>query len=60
MNHQGTSGLIELAEELRKTAPEVLDVFNLKKGARLMLLAADALERLAPHEPDIEVEHGEN
>lgn len=60
MNHQGTSGLLELAEELRKTAPHVADVFDLRRGAALMLRAADAIERLSVHEPDIEVQHGEN
>ncbi len=60
MIHQGTSGLLELAEDLRATAPNVQDAFNLRKGAALMRQAAEALERLAPMEPDIDAVQGEN
>ena len=60
MNHQGTSGLLELAVELREIAPHVKSAFDLRKGAMLMMRAADALERLAPLEPDIEATQGEN
>lgn len=58
--HQGTESLIELAADLRATAPNVRDAFRLGHGARLMERAADAIERLAPLEPDIAVSVGEN
>ena len=58
--HQGTESLLTLAADLRETAPHVVDVFDLRKGARLMEKAADALERLAELEPDINVEPGVN
>lgn len=58
--HQGTESLVALAEELRATAPNVRDVFDLRHGAALMERAADAIERLAELEPDIDVVAGEN
>lgn len=58
MKHQGTESLIELAADLRETAPNVRDAFSLGRGAKLMERAADAIERLAVHEPDIEVING--
>jgi len=58
--NQGTEALIELASDLRSTAPNVREVFNLRKGAALMERAATAIERLAPLEPDIDVELGEH
>lgn len=60
MNHQGTESLLTLAADLRATAPNVRDAFQLGRGARLMERAADALDRLAPLEPDVEVVAGEN
>lgn len=60
MNHQGTESLIELAADLRETAPNVRDAFQLGRGAKLMERAADAIERLAVFEPDIDVVAGEN
>lgn len=60
MTHQGTSGLLELAEELRATAPNVRCWFDIKKAADLMERGADAIERLAELEPDIDVGIGEN
>jgi hypothetical protein len=60
MTHQGTSGLLDLAAKLKTTAPHVESAFDLRLGAHLMLLAANALERVAPLEPDIDVQQGEN
>ena len=58
--HQGTEALLDLAADLRKTAPNVRNVFQLGRGALLMEKAADALERLAALEPDVEIVVGEN
>jgi hypothetical protein len=58
--HQGTESLIALAADLRTIAPHVKDAYDLRKGAMLMMRAADALERLAHLEPDIDVVAGEN
>ena len=58
--HQGTESLIELAADLRATAPHVLEVFDLRRAAGLMQKAADALDRLAPLEPDIDAVPGED
>lgn len=58
--HQGTESLIELAADLRIISPHVRDAYDLRKGAMLMMRAADAIERLAPLEPDIDVSVGEN
>lgn len=57
---QGTESLLDLAADLRETAPHVRNVFQLGRGALLMEKAADALERLAELEPDIDVAPGEN
>lgn len=58
--HQGTESLLTLAADLRETAPNVRDAFQLGRGARLMERAADAIERLADLEPDIEVVQGDS
>lgn len=58
--HQGTESLIQLAADLRATAPHVLEVFDLRRASGLMQRAADAIERLAPLEPDIDAAPGEN
>lgn len=58
--NQGTEALLNLAADLRATAPNVRDVFDLKKGAALMERAADAIERLAEFDPDIDAAPGEN
>ncbi len=60
MPGQGTQALLDLAKDLRETAPKVRDVCDLRKGAKLMETAAEALQRLAEYEPDIEVRQGEN
>jgi type VI protein secretion system component VasF len=57
---QGTESLLQLAGDLRSTAPNVRAWFDHSKAAMLMERAADAIERLAHFEPDIDVEHGEN
>ena len=58
--NQGTESLLDLAADLREIAPHIKSAFDLRKGAMLMMRAADALERLAELEPDIDVEHGAN
>ena len=60
MTHQGTSSLLTLAGDLRTTAPHVPELYDLRKASKLMLVAADAIERLAPLEPEIEVVLGEH
>lgn len=58
--NQGTESLLDLAADLRSTAPNVREVFDLRRGAALMERAANVIERLAVLEPDIEVEVAEN
>lgn len=60
MPSQGTQALLDLARELRETAPKVRSICDLKRGARLMETAAEALQRLAEYEPDVEAVTGEN
>ena len=60
MTHQGTSSLLTLAGDLRTTAPHVPELYDLRKASKLMMIAADAIERLAPLEEDIDVVIGEN
>lgn len=55
MTPRGTESLVELAKDLRAIAPHIRDAYDLRKGAMLMQMAADVIERLAAHEPDIEV-----
>lgn len=57
---QGTESLLDLATDLRATAPNVRSFFDHSRAAFLMERAADAIERLAPLEPDIDVAQGEN
>jgi len=56
----GTEALLELAGELAAAAPEVRGGYHLGRAAKLMERAAEAIKRLAPLEPDLEVEPGEN
>ena len=56
----GTESLLTLAADLRRAAPHVRDAFDLRLGSHLMERAAEAIERFAACEPDIEVEPGEN
>lgn len=60
MTTQGTDALLALADDLESTAPHVAEVYDLRKGSRLMQQAAEAIRRLAHLEPDIEVTQGEN
>lgn len=60
MTNQGTESHLELVAELREIAPHIRDAYDLRKGAMLMMRAADALERLAPLDPEIEVVLGEH
>lgn len=57
---QGTTSLLALAREGRERAPHLLEFHDFRKSAEWMIKAADALERLAPMESDIEVVEGEN
>ncbi len=52
--------LIVLAEELRQSAQDVLDLKNRKLSAAVMLKAAAELERVAPLDPEPQVVVGEN
>jgi hypothetical protein len=52
----GTESLLQLSADLRQTAPNVRAWFDHSKAAELMEKAADALERLAPLDPDLEAE----
>ncbi len=56
----GTENLLALAEDLRTYAPNVRDAFHFGIGAGLMERAAAVIERLAPLDPDIDVQQGEN
>lgn len=60
MTHQGTSSLIDLSDEGRELAPHLLEFYDFKRCANWMIRAADALERLAPLDPEIEVVKGEH
>lgn len=60
MTHQGTANLLDLAESLRVKAKHVAEFWDHKSSAEVMRKAADALERLAPLDPEIEVVVGEN
>lgn len=57
---QGTENLLALAADLRAHAPNVRDAFHLAISAGLMERAAAVIERLAPMDPDIDVQQGEN
>lgn len=57
---QGTESIMALADDLEATAPHVREAYDLRRGSQLMQRAAEALRRLAPLEPDIEVREGEN
>jgi hypothetical protein len=52
----GTESLLQLSADLRQTAPNVRAWFDHSRAAELMEKAADALERLAPLDPDLEAE----
>ena len=58
--HQGTEALNELAETARGIAVRIREFRATRMDAATIEVVADALERLAPLEPDLQVEHGEN
>jgi hypothetical protein len=58
--NQGTESLLKLADDLAEAAPNVQGGFHLGHAAKLMERAAEAIKRLAPMEPDIDVAQGEN
>ena len=60
MSNQGTSSLLELAQELRDSRAQIADYIGRRRAMDVMERAAKALERLAPLEPDAEVVVGEN
>jgi hypothetical protein len=57
---QGTASLLSLAASLRESREKVANFHGRQDAMRDMEQAADALERLAHLEPDLEVEHGTN
>ena len=57
---QGTASLLSLAASLRQSREKVANFYGRQDAMRDMEQAADALERLAHLEPDLEVQHGEN
>ena len=60
MTVQGTASLLSLAASLRESREKVANFYGRQDAMRDMAEAADALERLAHLEPDLEVQHGEN
>ena len=58
--NQGTESLLQLASDLAESVPHVRGGYHLKQAAERMERAAEAIARLAEHEPDLEVEQGEN
>ena len=60
MTTQGTASLLSLAASLRESREKVANFHGRQDAMRDMEQAADALERLAHLEPDLEVEHGTN
>lgn len=58
--NQGTEALIKLAAEGRERAPHLLEFRDFRKSAEWMIKAASTIERLAPLEPDLQAEPGEN
>ena len=57
---QGTASLLSLAASLRQSREKVANFYGRQDAMRDMEQAADALERLAPLEPDLDVQQGEN
>lgn len=53
------SDLEQLAANLRQSAEKIVCFVSHRKAAEYMLKAAEALDRLAQFEPDIEVVRGE-
>lgn len=57
---QGTESLLALAAGLSESAVHVRGGYHLGNAAKLMECAAEAIKRLAPMEPDMDVTQGEN
>ena len=57
---QGTASLLSLAASLRQSREKVANFYGRQDAMRDMEQAADALERLAHLEPDMDVVEGEN
>ena len=55
----GSESTLQLAARGRELAPHCLQIYDIRLCHEWMLRAADALERLAPYEPDIEVVRSE-
>lgn len=60
MSNQGTSSLLELVQELRDSRAQIAAYIGRRRAMDVMERAANAIERLAPLEPDAEVVIGEN
>ena len=57
---QGTEGAIALAKELLESREEVANHHGRRKAMDVMQRAAEWIARMAPLDPDIEAEKGEN
>lgn len=60
MSAQGTEAMNKLAEDLVESAEHVRGGYHLGRAANLMERAAETISRLAPLDPDLDVQHGEN
>lgn len=60
MSAQGTESLLRLVDELTESVEHVRGGYHLGQAADRMERAAEAIKRLAPLEPDMDVQHGEN
>lgn len=60
MTNTGTESLIALADDLESVAPNIEAWFDHTRAAALMRKAAVEIRRLAPLDPDIDVDQGEN
>ena len=56
----GTESLLDLSRKLVEHAPLTRQAIHLGECAYLMECAAEAIKRLAPMEPDMDVTQGEN
>ncbi len=60
LSPRGTIALLEFAETLPKRAENLRGFFDYNAGARDLLICREIIERLAPFDPDIDSEPGEN
>ena len=58
--NEGTDSLLLLADELEQSVEHVRGGYHLRQAAERIERAAKAIRRLAPLEPDLQVEQGEN